>query len=51
MCGVVVTQAFNLGMGGRDRCVLEFEPSLLYRADFRIARDTQRNLVLLALCR
>jgi hypothetical protein len=33
-------------MGGRGRQISEFEASLVYRVSFRIARATQRNLVL-----
>jgi hypothetical protein len=32
-------------LGGRDRWISEFEASLVYKVNFRIPRDTQRNPV------
>ena len=42
----VVAHTFDLQYsGGRDKCISEFEASLVYRGSSRTAKATQRNPV------
>lgn len=39
----MVAHAFNPAHGGRGRWIFELKATLIYRANFRTARDTQRK--------